>query len=129
AWPLELVNGSPTDVGLISEEIDALRREAGHDLFRGFDPTAYPRTTLPAMALATVAYRRDLATGEAVSLDLRSAVFEEGLDVADESVLSAIADRHEVPMPSEADLQAPVEDWHAGRVRGVVGSPHFFVGD
>jgi predicted DsbA family dithiol-disulfide isomerase len=128
AWPLELVNGSPTECELVAEEIDVLRHQVAPDLFRGFDPSAFPDTSLPALALAAAAYRCDLATGEAVSLDLRWALFEEGRNIADEAVLASIARRYDVTGPDARDLQAPVDDWNAGRARGVVGSPHFIVG-
>jgi predicted DsbA family dithiol-disulfide isomerase len=129
AWPLELVNGSPTECELVAEEIAALRQQIAPDLFGGFDPAAFPDSSLPALALAAAAYRRDLATGEAISLELRSALFEEGRNVADESVLGSIAGRYDVPLPDERDRQAPIDEWKAGRERGVVGSPHFFLGD
>jgi 2-hydroxychromene-2-carboxylate isomerase len=128
AWPLELVNGSPTERELVAEEVDALRRQVAPDLFRGFDPSAFPHTTLPALRLVAAAYRCDIATGEAVSLDLRWALFEEGRNVADDAVLVSIARGYDVSWPDERELQAPVDDWNAGQARGVVGSPHFFVG-
>jgi predicted DsbA family dithiol-disulfide isomerase len=126
AWPLELVNGVPLDPGLIAEEVDALRQEVAPDLFGHFDPAAFPATSLPAFALAATAYRRDLATGETVSLELRTALFEEGRDVAEPAVLADLARRHRLPSPSEADEQQALSDWHDGAGRGVVGSPHFF---
>ena len=128
AWPLELVNGSPTERELVAEEVDALRLQVAPELFRGFDPSAFPDTSLPALRLVAAAYRCDLITGEAVSLELRSALFEQGRNIADEAVLVSVARRHDVGWPDERDLQAPVDDWNAGRARGVVGSPHFFVG-
>lgn len=59
AWPLELVNGEPLAVATVSVEIDALRRDVDADAFVGFDPTTFPRTSLPAVALAAVAYEHD----------------------------------------------------------------------
>jgi predicted DsbA family dithiol-disulfide isomerase len=129
AWPLELVNGSPTECELVAEEIDALRHQIAPDLFRGFDPSAFPGTSLPALALVAAAYRRDLATGEAVSLGVRSALFEEGRNIADDTVLRPIARTYGVPWPDARDVRAAMDDWDAGRARGVVGSPHFIVGD
>ena len=129
AWPLELVNGSPTEPELVAEEIVELRRQVAPDLFRGFDPASFPGTSLPALALAAAAYRRDLVTGEAVSLDLRRALFEHGRSIADRAVLASIADRYDLALPDKRDQDAPVDDWNAGRARGVVGSPHFFLSE
>jgi predicted DsbA family dithiol-disulfide isomerase len=126
AWPLELVNGAPLDPMLIAEEVDALRRQFAPDLFGHFDPSAFPPTSLPAFALVAAAYRRDLAAGETVSLQLRSALFEDGRNIAEPSVLNDIAQRHQLPSPDEADQQQALHDWHDGERRGVVGSPHFF---
>ena len=94
AWPLELVNGTPLDGELIGDEVDELRRQVAPDLFRGYDQSAFPHSSLPAFALAAVAYQRDLATGEAVSLALRAALFEEGRNIASPAVLAEIATRH-----------------------------------
>jgi predicted DsbA family dithiol-disulfide isomerase len=127
AWPLELANGMPLDAALIGEEVDELRRQVAPDLFRGFDRSAFPHSSLPAFALAAAAYQRDLPTGEAVSLELRAALFEQGRDVSDPDVLAAIATRHDLRSPDDADRHRAVEDWHDGQARGVVGSPHFFL--
>lgn len=127
AWPLELVNGTPLDAELIAEEVDELRRQVAPDLFQGFDRSTFPRSSLPAFALAAVAYQRDLATGEAVSLALRAALFEEGRDIASAETLTAIALRHDLPSPDEADRHSAFNDWQEGQARGVVGSPHFFL--
>jgi predicted DsbA family dithiol-disulfide isomerase len=127
AWPLELVNGEPLDADLIAEEVDALRAQVAPDLFRGFEPSAFPRTSMPAFATAAIAYDRDVATGEAVSLELRAALFEHGHDISDADVLAEIAARHDLRAPNPGDDQRAVDDWHEGRDRGVVGSPHFFV--
>ena len=129
AWPLELVNNAPLDPELIAEEVDELRRQVAPDLFREFDPSSFPDTSLPAFALASVAHGRDPATGEAVSLELRAALFEEGRNIADAAVLSEIAERHHLPAPTDHDRQRVMDDWHDGKARGVVGSPHFFLDD
>jgi predicted DsbA family dithiol-disulfide isomerase len=126
AWPLELVNGTPLDADFIAEEVEALREQVAPDLFRRFDPSAFPSTSLPAFAVAAAAYARDLATGEAVSLDLRSALFEHGRNIADPAVLTEIAAQHTLGPPTEDDEQQALRDWHDGQRRGVVGSPHFF---
>ncbi len=72
AWPLELVNGVPLDPAFIAEEVDVLRDTVAPDLFAGFDPAAFPASSLPAMDLVQSAYEVDVATGEQVSLALRS---------------------------------------------------------
>jgi predicted DsbA family dithiol-disulfide isomerase len=127
AWPLELVNGVPLDAAFIEEEVDELRRQVAPDLFAGFDRSAFPPSSMPAFALAAVAYRRDLATGEAVSLALRDALFEDGRNIADPAVLAEISERHDLGSPTAADRRRALEDWHDGRAREVVGSPHFFI--
>jgi predicted DsbA family dithiol-disulfide isomerase len=128
AWPLEIVNGEPLDPGLIAEEVDAIRSAVAPDLFRGFDPAAFPATSRPAFAVAAAAHRRDLATGEAVSLALRDLLFEQGEDIADPAVLATVEQQYGI-RTDEAD-RASVEADHAeGRARGVIGSPHFFTPD
>src|SRR5207302_10714663 len=75
AWPLELINNSPQDPDVLAREIDALRVDIAPELFKGFDPSRLPRTSIPAFGLAAVAYERQGdAVGEAVSLGLRDAV-------------------------------------------------------
>jgi len=127
AWPLELVNGAPLDAELIGEEVDELRRQVAPDLFRGFEQSAFPPSSMPAFALAAVAYQRDLATGEAVSVELRAALFEEGCNIADPAVLATIAARHGLRASDEGIHRRVLDDWHEGQARGVVGSPHFFL--
>ena len=126
AWPLEWVNGEPLDPAFAAMEIAALRTEVAPDLFRGFDPQTFPRTSLPALALTSLGYTVDLATGESVSLALRDAVFEQGIDIANPSVLSAIASAHGLDL-RDADPDAVRAEYEEGRRRGVVGSPYFFV--
>ncbi len=129
AWPLELVNGEAVSPDLIAEEVAELRRQVAPDLFAGFDVVGFPATALPALGLAARAYRVDARTGEQVSLALRTALFEEGRDIADAAVLRNIAGRHELPAePVAADDAAVRAEWDEGRRRGVVGSPHFFAG-
>jgi len=128
AWPLELVNGQPLDPAVVAHEVGELRAQLGQPLFGGFDPRRYPASTLPAMALVAAAYRRDLETGERVSLALRHAVFEEGRDVADALVLQAIAAAHGVGAVTGTDSTAVQHDWADGRRLGVKGSPHLFCG-
>ena len=130
AWPLEWVNGTPLAAELAAREIDALRATVAPDLFAGFDPKTFPRTSIPAFGLAAAAYRVDDATGEAVSFALRDALFEHGQDVSDSEVLKKVGWAFGLDRPDEATAEAAVrEDWKRGVDRGVQGSPHFFVGD
>ena len=126
AWPLELVNGEQVPQGLLIEEVAELRETVAPDLFAAFDPGLFPMTSLPALALAATAYRRDLQYGERVSLALREALFEEGRDLTDPTELMRIGRFSTLDdlRAGEADVQA---DYAEGRARGVVGSPHFFV--
>ena len=128
-WPLELINGSPLAADFIGDEIDDLRAQAAGDLFGGFDRSTFPSTTLPALALAESAYRIGTSEGERVSLALRDALFEDGLDIADPVVLGSIADAVGIPPAIPADDDAVTAGWEAGKERGVVGSPHFFTPD
>lgn len=125
AWPLELVNGRPLDPPFIADEVDELRIQVAPDLFTGFDATQFPATSLPAMALAARAYETGDRLGEAVSLALRDAIFEQGRDVADPQVLAAVAAEHGLA-PGPGGEQAVLADWEDGKRRGVIGSPHFF---
>jgi predicted DsbA family dithiol-disulfide isomerase len=127
AWPLELVNGEQLDGAFIAEEIEALRAQVAPDLFTGFRREFFPSTSLPALALAARAYEVDARTGERVSLALRDALFERGLDIADGCVLDAIAAIHRLDPPGEPERAAVLAEWADGRRRGVRGSPEFFV--
>jgi predicted DsbA family dithiol-disulfide isomerase len=135
AWPLELINGTPLDPRFIAEEIEDIREQVATDLFNGFRTETFAetfaRTSIPAMALASRAYTVSDSTGQAVSLAVRDAQFERGLDIGDRSVLASIAATHGVEPPADDhdDDDALVRgEWAEGRDRGVVGSPHFFVG-
>jgi predicted DsbA family dithiol-disulfide isomerase len=128
AWPLELVNGEEVPQALLVEEIAALQQSVASDLFTGFDPERFPMSSLPALAAAAAASRSDLKRGERVSLALRQALFEEGRDLTNPDELLRITGLSTVDdlRAGEADVQA---DYAEGRARGVIGSPHFFVGD
>ena len=128
AWPLELVNGEPMDPAKTTEHVHELRAQVVPDMFGGFDPTHFPKTTLPALALANAAYRMDGRTGEAVSLALRDALFEEGRDISLPDELARIARAHGVGPVGPEDDDGVLADWHGGQARGVRGSPHFFCG-
>lgn len=128
AWPLELVNGKPVDARTTAEHADALRTQVASDLFAHFDPDHFPESSLPALALAAAAYRRGDTTGEAVSLALRDALFEEGRDISDPDVLASVANAHGVGRRVADDDDAVQREWQEGTSRGVEGSPHFFCG-
>jgi predicted DsbA family dithiol-disulfide isomerase len=129
AWPLEWVNGAPLDPDHAANEIEALRAQVAPDLFAGFDPSTFPSTSIPAFGLAAAAYTLDDATGEAVSVALRNALFEQGLDIADADVLGTIGDRFDVtPVDARVAEAAARSDWARGKARRVQGSPHFFAG-
>lgn len=125
AWPLELVNGEPVDAHSIGEEIDEIKPQVAPTLFAGFDPERFPATTMPPLALTAAAYEIDDATGETVAMQLRQSLFEEGRDVSDPAMLAIVAERNGVP--GLGDVAVVRDEWIAGRSRGVVGSPHFFV--
>jgi 2-hydroxychromene-2-carboxylate isomerase len=124
---LELVNGEPLAADLVAEEIEALRQRAAPDLFRGFDPAEFPTSSLPALSLAAEAYRRDIRLGERVSLELRHELFELGHDISSPEVLARIGSANGLRSSAAVDRQVDA-DWVEGRRRGVLGSPHFFVG-
>jgi predicted DsbA family dithiol-disulfide isomerase len=126
AWPLELVNGHPLDAAFIGEEIADLRAQVAPDLFLGFDEGRFPASTLPALALTEAAYRVGEQTGEAMSLALRDALFEQGRNIGDAEVLGELAAALGVPSVEAADGAAVTTSLDEGRARGVVGSPHFF---
>lgn len=128
AWPLELVNGAPLNVDVIDEEIQALRAQVAPDLFEGFSPATFAATSLPALALTVAAYDRDSTMGEAVALALRWALFEEGRDVADAAALGDIARQFGLTWSEGDATERVLDEWSAGASRGVIGSPHFFVG-
>jgi len=126
---LELVNDALLDPAMMGEEVDALRVQVSPDLFTGFDRSRFRNSSLPGLMLAATAYGHSLEAGERVSLALRDALFEDGLDIADDDVLLEIAAGAGVESPTEGARDKVLADWEEGRQRGVVGSPHCFVGD
>ncbi|MEI7593763.1 MAG: DsbA family protein [Actinomycetes bacterium] len=131
SWPLEIVNGEPrTGEGLRGIVAD-IREQVAPDSFAAFDAERFPSTLLPAMTLADYAYDQSLDSGERISLELRDLVFEQGVDVSDASVLADLAARYGIEItPAELFDRARMDvDHAAGIQRGVIGSPHFFVGD
>jgi len=127
AWPLEWVNGVPMAVDAVLVKAAALTRQLGVDDFSGLRADAWPGSTIPALNLAASAYERDAATGLAVSLELRAALFERGDDVGDPAVLAAIAAAHGLRAPELEVCDSVQSDYDGGEERGVRGSPHFFV--
>lgn len=127
AWPLEWVNGVPLALDAVVVKAKALTDQLGVDDFVGLRADRWPSSTIPALNLAANAYERSTATGLAVSLDLRVALFERGEDIGDHDVLSAIAAAHGLPAPGTEVSPAVRADYDRGRERGVRGSPHFFV--
>jgi predicted DsbA family dithiol-disulfide isomerase len=125
AWPLEIVNGAPLDAAFVAQEVDELRRQIAPELFRGFDPDHFPTTSLPALAVAAAAYRRDDALGERVSLALRDALFEEGRDISTREELNRLLAEFGFAVDA-IDHEAVMDDWREGKRREVKGSPHFF---
>ncbi len=127
AWPLEIVNGAPISPDFVLEEVEALRATVAPDLFAHFDRDKFPRSSLPSLALAARAEAQGV--GERCSLALRDALFEHGRDLNDPRELDRIASeagvRGKVGPEDDASVLADLED---GRARGVIGSPHFFVG-
>lgn len=126
AWPLELINGAPLDPGATAEHVEDLRTQVAPDLFRGFDPDRFPSTSLPALALAASGYRLGDEIGEAVSLALRYALFETGLDISSPSVLGQVARDLHIGLVGPEDESNVEQDRREGEARGVKGSPHFF---
>jgi predicted DsbA family dithiol-disulfide isomerase len=125
AWPLELVNGRPLSPPLVAEEIAELQAHVDSEAFTGFDRDRFPKTMLPALRLSAIAYDRSVDVGEAVALELRHRLFEQGEDVSDEVLLREVSAAHELDADASPS-SSPEEDWEEGKRRGVAGSPHFF---
>ena len=117
SWPLEVVNGQPLDPEFIAEGGGRDPRAGGRRPFTGFSQDAFPATSMPALALAAVAYDVDVATGEAVSLELRDLLFEQGRDIADADVLAGWPPATASPL-DPAD--PPVDRAHADHAEGKV---------
>ena len=130
AWPLEWINGAPLGPELLVREIDALRASVAPDLFSGFDAALFPLTSIPAFGLVAAGYEVDDAIGAALSMALRDALFEQGEDISRDDILWEIGRRFDIDAPDLAATEAAVRhDWDLGKMREVLGSPHFFVGD
>src|SRR5205823_7023638 len=67
----------------------------------------------------SAAYRLDDNYGEAVSLALREALFEHGLDIADDDVVREIGARYGVePLDAGTTRAAVAADWERGKEIG-----------
>ena len=128
SWPLEWVNGTGLAFDGVQAKAAVLREQLGVDLFNGLAAESWPSSTIPALALAAAAYDLDVATGLAVSMDLRRALFEMDTDISDARVLHEIARAHGVEF-DPGDERAVRADYENGQERGVKGSPHYFVAD
>jgi len=128
AWPLELANGEPLEAAKATDEIADLRAQVAGDLFTGFDPAAFPSSTIRILGTATLAYHHGADIGEAVNLAIRDALFEQGRAIGDPGVLAEIAGRFDLEVPDPAAARAAVDaDFAEGQRRGVTGSPYFIV--
>ena len=128
AWPLEWVNGVPLDVDAVMIKAKALDEQLGVHDFAGLRADRWPATTIPALNLVASAYECDAATGLAMSLELRAALFEHGVDIGDSEELGRIAAAHDLAVPATEPSNAVQRDYDDGKARRVQGSPHFFVG-
>ncbi len=129
AWPLEWVNGAPLDAEAVEAKIDALKDQLDTPDFSNFCAESWPTSTLPALNLAAGAFDVDPSTGLTVSLAIRNALFEEGQDVGDPTVLADLAARFGLKVPV-GEVHARVHaDYQDGQKRKVRGSPDFWLGD
>ena len=133
SWPLELVNGTPMDPAKTVANSVALRSQVAPDLFAAVDNdsfmTSFPTSTIDALELVACAYGVSAKTGEAASFTVRAMLFEEGLDISSPQVLNELASRVGIEYSPNGDHRSVNADWVEGQRRGVVGSPHFFVGE
>jgi predicted DsbA family dithiol-disulfide isomerase len=127
AWPLEWVNGDPMTAEAVAEKAATLREQLQIGAFSGLRADRWPATTVPALNLIASAYERSAADGLAVSLAVRDALFERGVDIGDVGVLAELAADHDLPVPEIEPDRAVLADYEDGRRRGVRGSPDFFV--
>ena len=129
AWPLEWVNGVPMDPQKVAEHVVELQEHVAPHLFSQVDVEHFPTTTIDALALVARAYRVSVSLGETASFAVRDALFEEGRDISDPTVLAEIGQRLGIGAPDDDDRAAVRADYEAGQAMGVIGSPHFFCRD
>jgi predicted DsbA family dithiol-disulfide isomerase len=124
SWPLELVNDEPHDAAKVAAEVEALRRTVAPELFARFDPASFPDSTLEWLTLERAAYGSGDAVGERVGLRIRDAIFESPLSARAPDLARGLG----IDV-TPADRAAVEHDWRDGQGRGVLGSPHCFVGE
>ncbi len=127
SWPLELVNSAPVDGTFIGHEIDEIAPQIAPDLFKDFRAATFPASSVPSLALTAAAYDIDDQTGENVAMAVRRALFENGQDVSNTTVLQEIAEEH--GLTSLGTKEQVLVEYARGQERGAVGSPHFFIDD
>ncbi len=127
AWPLELVNGEPLNPEVVARHVDELREQVAPDLFHGFDPELMPPSSLPSLELVAAAYQVGEAPGERMSLLVRDALFEHGLNLAQPDVLARLASSEGIAFPAPGMERFVLDDYERGKRRGVRGSPEFFL--
>jgi predicted DsbA family dithiol-disulfide isomerase len=127
AWPLELVNGKPLEPSVVAQHVDELREQVAPDLFGGFVPHLVRVSSMPALELVAAAYALNDCAGENVSLLVRDALFEQGLDISDPEVLAGIATIHGLSVHADDGKWIVTHDYEEGRRRAVRGSPEFFL--
>ncbi len=127
AWPLERVNGKPLEPSVVARHVDELREQVAPDLFGGFVPDLVPVSSMPALQLVAAAYALNDRAGENVSLLVRDALFEQGLDISDPQVLAGMAALGGVAVDTDGAKRIVSHDYEEGRRRGVRGSPEFFL--
>ena len=129
AWPLEWVNGSPLEAEAVAMKADVLRTQLGVDAFTDVRTETWPSTTIPALNLAAAANAVSSRVGLRVNLALRDALFEDGRDITDPSLLADIAAAHDLAPPPTEPSPAVEADYAEGQRRGVRGSPDFWIGN
>lgn len=128
SWPLELVNGRAMDPNAVLDHAKELREQVSPELFRGLDASTFPRSTLPVLALVAKGYKVGLGVGESLSYEVRDSLFERGREVTDRDTLVEMAASFGLSAPDPDDYATVIAEWKEGRLRGVLGSPHFFCG-
>jgi len=127
AWPLELVNGEPLEPDVVARHVDELRQQVAPDLFRDFDVESLPKSSMPTLEMVAAAYQLGDQPGERMSLLVRDALFEHGLDLGRPEVLARIAATEGIDLPTAEAERRVLDDYEDGKRRGVRGSPEFFV--
>ena len=129
AWPLELVNGVPLDAGLISQKVRTFRDQVAPNLFRGLDSAPSPSTSMPALRLEAARASQSAAAGNGSASPYGRQCSNTGVTSPTGECLREIAASCGVDDPVPVSDNDVIEDWLAGKQRGVVGSPHFFAAE